>query len=188
MVMDQRVNDILERMRQTAAQAAQAMGKAANVASKKTNELVSSTKVNLQIFELKNDIEALYKEVGRSVYMAHTGEAVDPQEIDGKIAQIDEKVARLSCLQEEPAAKLASRKMPSAVSAASGCNRKTNQEQDAPEGKEPVPPVFPGRPALLFWKGILLQKGEKRCLHTNSIKKAPLFSRSGWVIFSRSCC
>ena len=101
MVMDQRVNDVLERMRQTAAQAAQAMGKAANAASKKTNELVSSTKVNLQIFELKNDIEALYKEVGRSVYMAHTGEAVDPQEIDGKIAQIDEKVARLSCLQEE---------------------------------------------------------------------------------------
>ena len=101
MVMDQRVNDVLERMRQTAAQAAQAMGKAADVASKKTNELVSSTKVNLQIFELKNDIEALYKEVGRSVYMAHTGEAVDPQEIDGKIAQIDEKVARLSCLQEE---------------------------------------------------------------------------------------
>ena len=85
MVMDQRVNDVLERMRQTAAQAAQAMGKAANAASKKTNELVSSTKVNLQIFELKNDIEALYKEVGRSVYMAHTGEAVD----------------RLSCLQEE---------------------------------------------------------------------------------------
>ena len=73
MVMDQRVNDVLERMRQTAAQAAQAMGKAANVASKKTNGLVSSTKVNLQIFELKNDIEALYKEVGRSVYMAHTG-------------------------------------------------------------------------------------------------------------------
>ena len=33
--------------------------------------------------------------------MAHTGETVDPQEIDGKIAQIDEKVARLSCLQEE---------------------------------------------------------------------------------------
>ncbi len=46
--MDQRVNDVLERMRQTAAQAAQAMGKAADVASKKTNELVSSTKVNLQ--------------------------------------------------------------------------------------------------------------------------------------------
>ena len=101
MDMDPRVNDVLERMRQTAAQAAQAMGKAADAASKKTSELVSSTKVNMQIFELKNDIETLYKDMGRSVYMAHAGEMVDPQEIDGKIAQIDEKMARLSCLQEE---------------------------------------------------------------------------------------
>ena len=46
MVMDPRVNDVLERMRQTAAQAAQAMGRAADVASKKPNELVSSIREN----------------------------------------------------------------------------------------------------------------------------------------------
>ncbi len=118
--------------------------------------------------------------------MAHTGETVDPQEIDGKIAQIDEKVARLSCLQEElerqrpgkdapPAAKPASRKMPSAVSAASGCNRKTNQEQDARKGKNRFPRSSRGALLFCFGREYYYKKEKKRCLHTNSIKESAAF-------------
>ena len=70
--MDQKVNDMLERMKIAAQQTAQAVGKAADVAGKKTNELVSTTKASLQIFDLNSEIDGLLKEIGRCVYMAHT--------------------------------------------------------------------------------------------------------------------
>lgn len=99
--MDQRVNDIFEKMKVTAAQAAQAVGKAADVAGKKTTEIVSSTKVSLQIFDLNTEIELLMKEVGRCVYLAHTGCEVGTEEIDAKIAQIDAKYAQIAKLKAE---------------------------------------------------------------------------------------
>ena len=89
--MDQKVNDMLERMKIAAQQTAQAVGKAADVAGKKTNELVSTTKASLQIFDLNSEIDGLLKEIGRCVYMAHTGSEVHSEEIDARIRQIDAK-------------------------------------------------------------------------------------------------
>lgn len=102
--MDQRVNDMLEKMKVTAAQAAQAMGKAADVAGKKTNELVNSTRVSFLIFDLNTEIEVLLKEVGKCVYLTHTGNEVSSEEIDSKIAAIDAKyqeIARLKAQQDQ---------------------------------------------------------------------------------------
>ena len=65
--MDPRMNDMLEKMRIAAAQTAQAMGKAADIASKKTNEFVAGAKSNLQIYELNSQTEALMREIGRCV-------------------------------------------------------------------------------------------------------------------------
>ena len=86
--MDQKVNDMLERMKIAAQQTAQAVGKAADVAGKKTNELVSTTKASLQIFDLNSEIDGLLKEIGRCVYMAHTGSEVHSEEIDAKYQEI----------------------------------------------------------------------------------------------------
>lgn len=101
--MDPRMNDMLEKMRIAAAQTAQAMGKAADIASKKTNEFVAGAKSNLQIYELNSQIEGLMREIGRCVYLAHTGAQVEPGEIDGKIAAIDEKYALIAKMKEENA-------------------------------------------------------------------------------------
>lgn len=101
--MDPRMNDMLEKMRIAAAQTAQAMGKAADIASKKTNEFVAGAKSNLQIYELNSQIEGLMREIGRCVYLAHTGAQVETGEIDGKIAAIDEKYALIAKMKEENA-------------------------------------------------------------------------------------
>ena len=99
--MDQKGNDMLERMKIAAQQTAQAVGKAADVAGKKTNELVSTTKASLQIFDLNSEIDGLLKEIGRCVYMAHTGSEVHSEEIDARIRQIDAKYQEIARLKAE---------------------------------------------------------------------------------------
>ena len=99
--MDQKVNDMLERMKIAAQQTAQAVGKAADVAGKKTNELESTTKASLQIFDLNSEIDGLLKEIGRCVYMAHTGSEVHSEEIDARIRQIDAKYQEIARLKAE---------------------------------------------------------------------------------------
>ena len=91
---------VLPTFRATATTAAEAAGKAADVASKKAGELASITKLNLQIFDLNTDVELLFKEIGKSVYLTHTGAEIEAEEIDSKIAQIDEKYAKIAELKE----------------------------------------------------------------------------------------
>ena len=86
--MDQKIKDLLEKVKVTATTAAEAAGKAADAASKKAGELANVTKLNLQIFDLNTDIELLFKEIGKSVYLTHTG------------AEIDEKYAKIAELKE----------------------------------------------------------------------------------------
>lgn len=97
--MEQKVQDILEKVRETATAAAQAAGKMADVAGKKAGELVRDTKVNLQIFDLNTDVEVLFKEIGKCVYLTHTGVDANPQEIEAKIAEIDAKYAKIADLR-----------------------------------------------------------------------------------------
>ena len=98
--MDQKIKDLLEKVKVTATTAAEAAGKAADVASKKAGELANVTKLNLQIFDLNTDIELLFKEIGKSVYLTHTGAEIEAEEIDSKIVQIDEKYAKIAELKE----------------------------------------------------------------------------------------
>ena len=98
--MDQKIKDLLEKVKVTATTAAEAAGKAADVASKKAGELANVTKLNLQIFDLNTDIELLFKEIGKSVYLTHTGAEIEAEEIDSKIVQIDEKYAKIAELTE----------------------------------------------------------------------------------------
>ena len=111
--MEQKIKDILEKVKVTATTAAEAAGKAADVASKKASELAGITKLNLQIFDLNTDIELLFKEIGKSVYLTHTGAEIEAEEIDGKIAQIDEKYARIAELKEMIASRKSGCKCPS---------------------------------------------------------------------------
>ena len=98
--MDPDVKTILERARATATYAAGQAGKAAGAATKKAGDIAMLTKLNLQIFDLNTDIDAVYKEIGRIVYLVHAGEETQEAELDDKFAQIDEKLAKVAELKE----------------------------------------------------------------------------------------
>ena len=74
---------------------------AAGVAGKKANDLALATRINLQIFDLNTECEALYKEIGKLVYDLHRGAEVTNEEMDEKMAQVDAKQEKLAVLRDK---------------------------------------------------------------------------------------
>lgn len=72
----------------------------AEVAGKKTGELVETTKIKLEIAELQRDIAALYEGLGRLVYDGRqSGESVEDM-IESCVAHLEEQNAYLQDLQD----------------------------------------------------------------------------------------
>ena len=65
--MEQKIKELLEKVKITASTAAEVAGKAADAATKKAGEIAGVTKLNLQVFDLNTDIELLFKDIGKSV-------------------------------------------------------------------------------------------------------------------------
>ena len=82
---------ILEKVKEAACVMGKAAGEAVDVATKKAGEVVETTKLSINNFELKTEIEVLYKEIGKLVYLTHLGLDVDPEVIELKLELIDEK-------------------------------------------------------------------------------------------------
>ncbi len=99
--MDAKVKEILEKVRITACAAGKAAENAACVAGKKAGEALETTKLTLKNFDLNTDIEMLYREIGRLVYLTHEGEEIDPECITDKIALIDEKFAQIEANKKQ---------------------------------------------------------------------------------------
>ena len=99
--MDEKVKELLEKAKLTAGLAADTAVKAAGVVSHKGSQLVEKTKRGFQVFDLNNEVELLMREIGRMVYLTHTGAETDEAALEEKLAQIDEKYAQLAALKEE---------------------------------------------------------------------------------------
>ncbi|MCX7614310.1 MAG: zinc ribbon domain-containing protein [Clostridiales bacterium] len=110
--MEQKVKEVLEKVKVTASIAAGAAGKAAEAAGRKAGEVVEITKLNLQIFDLNTEIEVLYKEIGKLVYNTHIGEEVLAEELDEKLALLDEKRAMIASIKEKVAERKTVNKCP----------------------------------------------------------------------------
>lgn len=75
--------------------------KAADAAGKTAASVLSATKLNLQIFDLNTEVEILYKEIGKMVHSEHLGKKEDPAVLQIKLQLIDEKLQKISELQEQ---------------------------------------------------------------------------------------
>lgn len=102
--MDAKVQNLLDKMRVMAEKTGKAVGRAADATGKKASELTSATRINLQIFDLNTECEVLFKEIGRMVYELHCGNEVSNEEMDQRMAVVDEKQARIAALREQLAA------------------------------------------------------------------------------------
>ena len=93
--MDEKVKELLEKARLTAGLAADTAVKAAGVVTQKGGQIVEKTRRSFQVFDLNNEVELLMRDIGRMVYLTHTGAETDEGELEEKLAQIDEKYARI---------------------------------------------------------------------------------------------
>jgi len=99
--MEEKVKEVLEKVKVTACAAGRVAGNVANTASKKAEEAFESTKLILKNFDLNTDIEILYKEIGKLVYLTHVGEEIDPECINAKIEIIDEKLDQIEANKKQ---------------------------------------------------------------------------------------
>ena len=98
--MDERVRELLERVRDTATTLGEAAGSTARCAGRYAGQMVDVAKLNMRIFDLKTDINGLLREIGQVVYDTHAGAEPDTAPIDGLLTQIDEKNAAIAELRE----------------------------------------------------------------------------------------
>lgn len=95
------MKELLERVRNTAETVGAAAGNTAKQAGKYAGELLDAAKLNLQMFDLNNEISDLMREIGEIVYKTHIGEAQDEDVLHEKLQAIDEKKQKVEELREQ---------------------------------------------------------------------------------------
>ena len=111
--MDDRVKELLDRVRGTALAVGEAAGVTARCAGKCAGQMLDTAKLNMKIFDLKGDVDRDMQAIGRMVYDAHRGQETDHKAMDDLLADIDEKTAAIEALRERVALLRRSRTCPS---------------------------------------------------------------------------
>lgn len=73
----------------------------ANLAGKKTEEVVETSKLKLQSFSINSDIQDAYEKIGGLVYRARKTGVNNEEEIAASIAEIDELLSALNDLESK---------------------------------------------------------------------------------------
>ena len=101
--MDERVKELLDRVRDTAVTVGEVAGSTARFAGKCAGQMVDVAKLNMRIFDLKTDINDLLRDVGQLVYDTHRGADTDAGAVEALLGQIDGKHAAIDELKERGA-------------------------------------------------------------------------------------
>ena len=99
--MNDRIRNIFEKVYSGASVAGEIATKTAELAGEKAKDAYNSSKINLKIFDLKTDIDILYKDIGKLIYSAHKNEDSSVEEIDKRLEAIDERMERIEMLRAE---------------------------------------------------------------------------------------
>lgn len=98
--MDERVKELLDRVRGTALTVGEAAGATARYAGKCAGQMVDVAKLNMKIFDLKTDVNELLRKIGGVVYRTHLGKDSEQSAIDTLLRELDEKHAAIEELRE----------------------------------------------------------------------------------------
>lgn len=111
--MDDKVKELLDKIRGTASVAADAAADTARVAGKKAGQMVAVAKLNVQLFDLNGDYNDVMRMLGQVMYDTHKGRAPegDPvtqlllkaDDLSEKIAEVKARIADLRQAQTCPA-------------------------------------------------------------------------------------
>ena len=93
--MNERLSELLDRVQATAVQAGDIASDAAYGVGRKAGELLSVAKLNIQVANLKADVNLAFREVGELLYATHTGSPTDSDVLQKKLEKIDALKAEL---------------------------------------------------------------------------------------------
>lgn len=97
--MDDKVKNLLERVKGTASYAADAAADGARAAGKRAGQMVDVAKLNVQLFDLNGEYNDLLRQLGQVMYDTHKGEAPENEAVTGLLTQADEKAAKIAELK-----------------------------------------------------------------------------------------
>lgn len=102
--MDDKVRELLERIRDGALAAADTAGDAARAAGRRAGQMADVAKLNVQLFDLNCDVDEVMQQLGRVMYDTHLGQLPPGETVPELLAKADELMARRDELQERIAA------------------------------------------------------------------------------------
>ncbi len=99
--MNEKLYELIERVRETAIQAGATAADAAYGVSQKTTQLLTTAKTNVKIMGLKGDVNTALREAGELIYATHTGNPTDSEVLLAKLQEIDALKAQIAALEAE---------------------------------------------------------------------------------------
>ena len=97
--MNEKLYELLNIARQSAAVAGEAAADVAYAAGKKGSELLSVAKLNIRIIERKNCVKTKLQELGELLYATHTGTPTESEVLFAKMEEIDALKAEIAELE-----------------------------------------------------------------------------------------
>ena len=94
--MDEKVRELLDRIRGGAQAAADTAADTARVAGRKAGQIVDVAKLNIQLFDLNSDLDEVLRRLGRVMYDAHLGREGGDEAVTGLLARADETNAKIT--------------------------------------------------------------------------------------------
>ncbi len=73
----------------------------AQVIAKKTGDVVETSKTKYSIYDLKNEIEKIYAEIGEKVYEAYKNDINISDVLEEKCSQIDDLMLKTDVLKQK---------------------------------------------------------------------------------------
>ena len=97
--MDDKVKNLLERVRGTASYAADAAADGARAAGKKAGQMVDVAKLNVQLFDLNGEYNDILRQLGQVMYETHQGRVPEGGLVTALLNQADEKSGKIAELK-----------------------------------------------------------------------------------------
>ena len=99
--MDERTREIIEKVKTSAKAVGDLTIAKANDVSKKASSVYEKGKINLKIFNIQNEIDLLYKSIGRELYEAHLDADAETPDFEELFIAVDEKQQEIQELRAQ---------------------------------------------------------------------------------------
>lgn len=94
--MDEKVKDLLDRIRSAADVAADAAADTARVAGRRASQMVDVAKLNVQLFDLNGEFNDILRQLGQVMYHTHLGQVEEDASVTDLLKRADEAAAKVA--------------------------------------------------------------------------------------------